>query len=109
MKQHCKDFSVDHLSPGEKTIAQRLIDLLPEYATGGGCKAFYSPKEWKIRGEKYGTESLLVVVHDGGDFASLCNLDYAAVSAYEKMQSSLHEVGLYMQQCTSWYSAVYAI
>lgn len=74
----------------------------------GGCKTFYSPKEWKERGEDYGTVSLLVVVHDGGDHARAFSWDYEDYASIEGLNKDLMEVGgMYSEQCTCWYSAIY--
>jgi hypothetical protein len=70
----------------------------------GGCKAFCSPKEW---GERFGNNSELVVVHDGGDLAKVFNLDYMEYKLNNAMTEELRKHGLFFEQCTSWYSAVY--
>ena len=71
----------------------------------GGCKAFYSPKEWKERDEDYGTESLLIVVHDGGDMARFFNVSYGQDELIEGVQETLSEA--YAESCTCWYAAIY--
>ena len=92
-------------------------------ATGGG-KAFYSPTEWAAREEKYGTESHLVVVYDGGALRPVFSMDAAyeldcahyqktgdgrePYALYEGMQEKLREAGLYFEECTRWYAAVYS-
>jgi hypothetical protein len=73
----------------------------------GGCKAFYSPAEWLERGEQYGLKSLLVVVHDGGCLAPICNMDYGNYVLHDSLQAKLHAAGFFLEGCTSWYSAVY--
>jgi hypothetical protein len=86
-----------------------IMDRLHEEGRlhSGGCRVFYSPAEWKERGEQYGTESLLIVVHDGGDHAGYFTLDAFAYAALDRMQEDLACVGAYAETCTSWYSAVY--
>ncbi len=90
----------------------------------GGCKAFYSSAEWKGREEQYGTESHLVVVYDGGDMRPVFSMDAAydldcaifqetrqprtPYALYEGMQEQLRAAGLYFEECTRWYSAVYS-
>lgn len=105
MKPH--DFCTYHLRPHEALIADLMLSVLPPDATGGGCWAFWSPDKWKQRGEKHGTNSLLVVVHDGGDLAPYCSLDYGAYQSIERMAAVLGRAGLFIEQCTDWYSAVY--
>jgi hypothetical protein len=105
-----KDFSTEGLTAEQSKIANIIIGIAekgyPE-ASGGGCKAFYTPKEWKARGEDYGTESKLVIVHDGGDLAPYFNSDYMRYEMGEEMQKALLAKGYYFEQCTCWYSAVY--
>ena len=93
-----------------KIITDFLIQNLATYT--GGCKPFYSPSEWKERGERYGTKSHLVIVYDGGDLSRIFNSDYAALNnykLYEAVGSQLREYGLFVEECTSWYSAIYSI
>jgi hypothetical protein len=101
------DFDVSHLLSHQQVIARAVLGVLPKDATGGGCRAFYGPKEWAERNETYGLKSLLIVVHDGGDLEPYCNLDFGSYSMHDQMQAALGKVGLYMEQCTSWYSAIY--
>ncbi len=82
----------------------------------GGCKTFYSPKEWRERGEKYGRESVLIVAHDGGEHASAFSFDACYVTGRaeeyepcESMQEALGEVGCFAEQCTCWYTAIYSL
>lgn len=81
----------------------------------GGCKAFYSPKEWRERGEEYGLKSCLIVAHDGGDHARAFSMDACYVrgraeeyEVHESMQKTLGKVGCFAEQCTIWYTAIYS-
>ena len=103
-----------------------IVAYLKEHdcAETGGCRAFYSPAEWKDREEKYGTDSHLVVVYDGGALRPVFSMDDAyehdcdnyqqtgekrePYALYEGMQKKLREAGLYFEECTGWYSAVYS-
>jgi hypothetical protein len=78
----------------------------------GGCKAFYSPGEWRARGEKYGCDSELVIVHDGGDLWYVFDIDSELNCGrdpyFEKVLKEVFApLGLYFEACTSWYTAVY--
>lgn len=73
----------------------------------GGCKTFYSPQEWIDRGEEYGTKSLLLVVHDGGDVAQVCNMDYMNYRLHDELIAHLGKHGFYFEPCTCWYGAIY--
>jgi hypothetical protein len=109
------DFNTDHLSGKSKKIADGIVEWLTERykrfdekPDGGGCKAFYSPKEWKARGESYGADSLLIICHDGGDLAHLCNFDYECYKAMEEFRVFLRDTyGVRPEPCTCWYTAVY--
>lgn len=88
-------------------ILQLLEDKQATYHGGGG--RFYSPEEWADRGEEYGLNSLLIITHDGGDHAPVFNLDYGAYDLNEELSQVLKGHGMFVEACTSWYSAVYPI
>lgn len=94
-----------------RIAAKAILDFLEEkdltYHGGGG--RFYSPREWEERGEEYGRRSLLIITHDGGDHAVALNIDYGAYALMEQLAERLRAHGFYVEQCTSWYSAVYPI
>ena len=73
----------------------------------GGCRVFFSPQEWTARGEEYGRASLLVVVHDGGMHAGSISYDREQYDRVAALDAALRPLGVYVEQCTSWYSAVY--
>lgn len=68
----------------------------------GGCTTFSSPKS-------YGTKSLLIVYHDGGDMENYFNYDREDYKAINRMDKALHEAGLFAECCTGWYTAIYKI
>lgn len=103
------DFAIDHLTEEQAAIARAVLQTLPSGASGGGCRAFFTPDEWRDRGEKYGVESALVLVHDGGALAPYCNLDYMEYDKIEALGAAMNKLGYYVEQCTSWYSAVYKL
>ncbi len=89
-RKRSTDFRTDHLNDEQKKIANIILSVLPEDASGGGCQA-----------------SELIVVHDGGDLARYCNPDYLNYNAVEKLSKALAEQGYFVQGCMTWYSAVY--
>jgi hypothetical protein len=105
------DFNIPvELSEQGKSAADAIVALMTAELTdpsGGGCKAFYTPEEWLDRGEAYGQGAVLIVVHDGGDQARYFNLDYEQYEAFDRMNTRLGQLGLHVEQCTCWYSAVY--
>jgi RadC-like JAB domain len=90
-----------------KTIVKFLVKHgLTE--TGGG-RTFYSPAEWRKRGEEYGLDSVLIVTYDGGDVAAAFNYDMGAYDLIESMEKALNKIGLYAEEATGWYSTVHRI
>lgn len=87
-------------------IVRHVRDLDPE-SSGGGCRAFYTPEEWRDRGERYGLNAELIVVHDGGDMYNFFSYDSECYSLIEGMTQSLNKVGAYAESCTCWYTAIY--
>lgn len=75
----------------------------------GECKAFYSPTEWEKRGESYGKGAELIVVYDGGDHRRFFNMDaaYPTYISHLKMVNALGAEGLFFEECTGWYAAIY--
>ncbi len=73
----------------------------------GGCRAFYTPKEWKERGEPYGKGACLIICHDGGDLAPVFNLDYESYMTYDTMFGRLLAEGFLAEQMYGWCTAIY--
>ncbi len=75
----------------------------------GGCRAFYTPGQWRARGEEHGRNSRLIIVHDGGDLAPLINLDYESYTLHDRFMDRVREMvpGILIEPCTGWYAAVY--
>lgn len=99
----------DDLSDDGRLAANTIREFLTEHNRtnhGGGGK-FYSPEQWSDRGESHGTRSLLVITHDGGDHAGAFNLDYEQYELNDALQTKLGSIGMFVEGCTCWYSAVY--
>jgi len=100
----------EHLSDVGKLAYKTIMEVMEEKIIDtGGCTTFYSPEQWRERKEDYGTHSELIICHDGGsvgDYFSYDNYNYELIN---KMSEALEAVGLYTEQCTSWYSALYKI
>jgi hypothetical protein len=86
-----------------------LVTFAKKYDLDFKMSDLYTPLDWSIRGESYGTESELVVTHDGGCWAPFMSHDYQEYSLMEKLNKALEEHGYYVEQCTGWYSAIYEI
>lgn len=95
---------------GEKAYDTIMAVLIEHGATEtGGCKAFYSPAEWKARGERYGLGSELIIVYDGGDHGRFFShdLDFPKYTCLTRMVEALKKVGVYSEECTGWYAAIH--
>ena len=102
----------DGLSPeGVKAwgTVVRLLQEKDDLHSGGHTHVFYSPAAWRAKGDGYGLDSELVILHDGGTHAAYFNYNYGNHSAINCMRQAMTEQGLYTEGCTSWYSAVYKI
>lgn len=99
------------LSVKGRKAAEAIRDFLvaKDLAFHGGGGRFYTPAEWAARGESWGKESLLVVTHDGGDHAPCFNPDYECPNLREAFRAALHDAGVWSEQCTSWYTAIYSL
>lgn len=73
----------------------------------GGCKGFYSPAEWIARGERYGRDAELIIVYDGSDLGMFFNTYDAFYESQDRMREALDKLGLFTEECTNWYAAVY--
>lgn len=105
------DLDVNHLNNSQKQLAQLIISTAKSLQQSevycGGCRAFYTPEEWIKRDELYGTNSMLIVCHDGGDMAKFFNYAYECVNYMEQMRLALKNNGYYAESCTCWYTAIF--
>jgi hypothetical protein len=97
------------LSRKARKLALALVRLAKERNWNAGQKVFWSPKEWKDKGECYGLESELVILHEGGDHAPFFSLDHSFESydSYEEQLKFLSQYGFYCEGLYTWSSAVY--
>jgi hypothetical protein len=110
---------VSHLSrPDRLTEAGNLAhDIITRFLEEKGLadtglpdncgSVFRSPEEWAADGEEYGHDSVLIVTHDGGDHAKAFDWNREQYPLIEELRQNLAPYGMYVEQCTSWYSAVY--
>jgi hypothetical protein len=109
--------------PGRRAYEIITAYLRAHGRTGtDGCKAFYAPSTWD---QEYGTRSHLVVVYGGEALRPVFSMDAAydldcahyrqtgksrePYALYEGMQEKLREAGLYFEECTRYYCAVYSV
>lgn len=88
-------------------IVMRVAQDFEPRTLDNGSRDFYTPDEWRARGESYGLNGSLIVVHDGGNLAPLFNHDYGYSSWVRVMRKSLEAEDFYVEACTPWYSAVF--
>jgi hypothetical protein len=101
---------------------QKAHQIIVEYLTTNKLattelRAFYSPSAWRDRGEEYGCDSHLVIMYDGAtSLKRVFSMDACYESGraegykhYEAMQEKLAEAGLFFEECTRWYCAIYTI
>jgi hypothetical protein len=116
--EEIREFKLDAMTQPAREIAELVYAAAmavykvktskkPVRICTGGCTPFYDPETWEERGEEYGLESELIVCHDGGEFAPLCNLDYGAYDLSERFEKELEKRGLWHEPAMSWYTAVY--
>jgi hypothetical protein len=105
------DFTTEHLDGTARIVADLVVATLTadlgKAPYAGGCRAFYSPQEWVARGERYGRDAVLILVHDGGDLSYYCNPDKGDHAAVRILSDALRAHGFFIQACTCWYSAIY--
>lgn len=123
-----RDFAMpDGLTAQGRRAHEIIVAYLKQrgFSDNSTCKAFYAPAEWAAREEAYGTKSHLVVVYDGGAIRPVFSMDAAydldcavyqetgkkrePYELYEGMQAKLREAGLYFEECTGYYSAIYSV
>ena len=96
----------EKLSKVGKQAAAIMNQFMKKYKLQtGGCQTLYHPKEWKARGEEYGTDAELVIVYDGGDLHDI--MDGYLYNLQDEIIREFDAIGLYFEPCTSWYCAVY--
>ena len=109
-EDYAYNFPEDKKSAGvAEKVLQAAAKALGAIPYTGGCNTYYTVDKWKERKEEFGLNSELIICHDGGDFASLCNWSYCDYGAMDRFQDELKKYGYYVEQCTCWYSAVYKI
>lgn len=98
------------LSELGRAAYRKIVEVLAASGAlhSGGCRVFYSPQEWRERGESYGLRSELIVVYDGGDHRRFFNNDgFGLAMDCDRIVNALNGIGLYFEPCTGWYCAVY--
>lgn len=88
-------------------IVMRIAHAYEPRCEDSGYRDFYTREEWVARGEAYGRNACLIVIHDGGTLAPLFNYAYESYGLMDHMDKDLKQAGFYFESCTCWYSAIY--
>lgn len=75
----------------------------------GGCKALYTPQQWKDRGETSGAGSVLIVVYDGGDHYHHFSYMTEVPKRKQKMSEALGAIRCYAESINGWSAAIYEL
>lgn len=93
-----------------KAAAQVIIDFCKQHDLESDQEVFFDPHHWM---GAFGDNSLLIVTHANTDASRALSLDGAYernrrdYSLYDALYKQLASVGVYIEQCTKYYSAVY--
>jgi hypothetical protein len=112
----------DGLTTRARRAYQLIVECLQKLGitteSTGGCRTFYSPSEWKEKGETSGRNAILIVVYDGSSVKYHFSMDAAyetkgnkvGSEIYEKteaMQTYLNEADFRYEELTRWCAAIY--
>jgi hypothetical protein len=98
------------------TEAEKLKKIIHDIATSilerepytGGCRTFYTQGEWRARKEGIGDDALLVVVHDGGEYADIFGA-YGFHRHQVIMQHELMKHGYFAEGIYHWATGIYKL
>ena len=112
MAEQCRDH-------GERVeTADTLTIAIREWLSSKGIES--DPSDFRLydpHRDEFGQRSLLIITHEGTDAARAISLDGAydygagskdCYSLYDQFSEYLDKMGVYIEQCTRWYSAIYA-
>lgn len=96
------------LTRAGRKAAEAIRDFCIERGlTHAECRVFYSPEEWRARGERHATSSLLVVVYDGAAVRRALSFDGGDYATVEALRQVLDPLDVFSEECTGWYSGIY--
>jgi len=104
------DFALpEGASPSAERAWAVIIGVLnrgDDLYSGGHSHVFYTPEQWKARGEEYGGGSCLIVTHDGGAHMPYFAAEGGGHSMHSMMDLALRRAGFYAEQGTAWFSII---
>jgi len=107
------EFNSDLLPPeGISPRAKQAYDVILPFLIAhdltftGGCQVFHRPEDWD---GDYGKGSVLVILYEGASAGNAFSYDREQYPLIEALDKELAKIGLFSEQCTTYYSAVYEI
>lgn len=98
------------LSRNARKLALAIVKLAKERNWYAGQKVFWSPKEWKEKGERYGEGAAFIVIHEGGDHAPYFSMDHAyetgSYKQYEEQLKLLSEHDFWSEGIYRWSTSI---
>ncbi len=73
----------------------------------GHEQPFRAPRAWRDDGHEYGLRSELIILHEGDDLELFLSYDREQYKLIDLMDRHLRSLGVYTEQCTRTYSALY--
>lgn len=99
------------LSRKARKLAVAIAKLAKQRDWNAGQKVFWSPKEWKEKGEHHGLNAELVILHEGGNHAPFFSLDHSydtgSYDQYEEQLKFLSQYGFFCEGLYTWSSGIY--
>jgi len=95
-----------------KEAYDKIVSILESEGCEGSGLIVYSGEDWTARGERYGEDALIVIIHEEGDDCHYFSMDACyntgrGYDGYETMFAALRESDLMNEQINSWSSAVH--
>ncbi len=97
------------LSRKGRSAALAMVRVLAENGHTTEERSFYTPREWRERGETSGEGAALIVVHDGGDLYNYLSYMSEVPAWQEKLREALVKVGVYAESINNWSTAIYEL
>jgi hypothetical protein len=105
------DFAIPYnLCSQGRSAAQAILGMLTEdnECWSGGCRAFFSPQEWRNKGHELIDRTVLVVLHDGGIMSEYFDPVYGG-QRYERQLQYLRENSFFAEHISHFYAEILPI
>jgi len=96
------------LSPAAVVAYELIVGFIRRHKLSpGGVRTFYSPAEWKTRGEHYLHGAELIIVCDGGSVKRAVLFAGEDHRLREQFYVMLNQAGFHLEEGEHWYAGVY--